>query len=270
MPCIRAKRARHASMTSLGAGTVEGELVVVERALVDHRQGRGAHRRREPAAALEVVAAALARPRVESADVGGERAHPGLVPEQVIYLDEREPAVVDDAPPPPRDDRVDVGEVRGDEARPDAVDAAERRRLERADVLLLEAQPGCRWRARARRVSSRSTPMTSTPACASVAVTAPTPQPRSRTRWPRASGTRASAVSQRRQRSCCAYSSGSVISREPQAAPADERPAGDHWITSSARAYSDGGIVRPSALAVSRLMTSPNFVGCSNGKSPAS
>ena len=59
-----------------------------------------------------------------------------------VSLDEREPAAIDEAPPPPRDDRVDVGEVRGDEARPDAVDAAERRRLERADVLLVEAQPG--------------------------------------------------------------------------------------------------------------------------------
>ena len=39
-------------------------------------------------------------------------------------------------------------------------------------------------------------------------------------------------------------------------------------ITSSARASSDGGIVRPSALAVLRLMTSSNFVGCSTGRSP--
>jgi hypothetical protein len=29
----------------------------------------------------------------------------------------------------------------------------------------------------------------------------------------------------------------------------------------------DGGIVRPSALAVFRLMTSSNLVGCSTGKS---
>jgi len=33
-----------------------------------------------------------------------------------------------------------------------------------------------------------------------------------------------------------------------------------HWITSSARSNSDCGIVRPSALAVLRLMTSSNFV----------
>src|SRR5215467_11159826 len=38
-------------------------------------------------------------------------------------------------------------------------------------------------------------------------------------------------------------------------------------ITSSARASSDGGIVRPSALAVLRLMTSSNVVGCSTGRS---
>ena len=42
---------------------------------------------------------------------------------------------------------------------------------------------------------------------------------------------------------------------------------GAHWITSSARNSSDGGIVRPRALAVLRLMTSSNLVGCSTGKS---
>src|SRR4029434_5134138 len=35
----------------------------------------------------------------------------------------------------------------------------------------------------------------------------------------------------------------------------------------SARASSEGGIVRPRALAVLRLMTSSNFVGCSTGRS---
>src|SRR5262245_15006941 len=40
-----------------------------------------------------------------------------------------------------------------------------------------------------------------------------------------------------------------------------------HSITSSARATSDGGTVRLSALAVLRLMTSSNFVGCSTGRS---
>src|SRR5262249_52999487 len=38
-------------------------------------------------------------------------------------------------------------------------------------------------------------------------------------------------------------------------------------ITSSARASTDGGMVRPRALAVLRLMTSSNFVGCSTGRS---
>ena len=38
-------------------------------------------------------------------------------------------------------------------------------------------------------------------------------------------------------------------------------------ITSSARASSDAGIVRPSVLAVFMLITSSNFVGCSTGRS---
>src|SRR5262249_25580708 len=38
-----------------------------------------------------------------------------------------------------------------------------------------------------------------------------------------------------------------------------------HSITSSARGSRVGGISRPSALAVDRLMTSSNFVGCSTG-----
>ena len=40
-------------------------------------------------------------------------------------------------------------------------------------------------------------------------------------------------------------------------------------ITSSARASNVGGIVRPSAFAVLRLMSSSNLVGCSTGMSPA-
>src|SRR5262245_37391673 len=40
-----------------------------------------------------------------------------------------------------------------------------------------------------------------------------------------------------------------------------------HSITSSARTSSVGGIVRPSALAVIRLMTRSNLVGCSTGRS---
>jgi len=40
-----------------------------------------------------------------------------------------------------------------------------------------------------------------------------------------------------------------------------------HSTTSSARRSTDGGIVKPSALAALRLMTSSNFVGCSTGRS---
>src|SRR5262249_52400412 len=40
-----------------------------------------------------------------------------------------------------------------------------------------------------------------------------------------------------------------------------------HSITSSARASSVGGTSMPSALAVLRLITSSNFVGCSTGRS---
>jgi hypothetical protein len=54
---------------------------------------------------------------------------------------------------------------------------------------------------------------------------------------------------------------------EHRARAREERAAVDHWITSSARPSSDGGMVRPSALAVLRLMTSSNFVGCSTGRS---
>src|SRR5215831_11803280 len=47
----------------------------------------------------------------------------------------------------------------------------------------------------------------------------------------------------------------------------NERASRDRWITSSARASSDGGMVRLSALAVLRLITSSNLVGCSIGRS---
>ncbi len=49
---------------------------------------------------------------------------------------------------------------------------------------------------------------------------------------------------------------------------ANECAAIHHRITSSACPSSDGGIVSPRALAVLRLMTSSNFVGCSTGRSP--
>ena len=50
--------------------------------------------------------------------------------------------------------------------------------------------------------------------------------------------------------------------------PGHECSSACHWITSSARASTDGGIVRPRALAVLRLITISNFVGCSTGRSP--
>jgi hypothetical protein len=43
----------------------------------------------------------------------------------------------------------------------------------------------------------------------------------------------------------------------------DELPA--HWIASSAVANSVSGMVRPSAVAVLRLMTSSKWIGCSTG-----
>src|SRR6202043_3891286 len=46
----------------------------------------------------------------------------------------------------------------------------------------------------------------------------------------------------------------------------DEFAAG-HSMTSSARASSVGGSVRPSSLAVGRLMTSSNFDACITGRS---
>src|SRR5262249_9194230 len=68
------------------------------------------------------------------------------------------------------------------------------------------------------------------------------------------------------RRPCCRLSCerrGEEATRER----AEERPSRRHWITSSARSSSDCGIVRPSALAVLRLITNSNFVGCSIGKS---
>src|SRR5262245_5678306 len=46
-----------------------------------------------------------------------------------------------------------------------------------------------------------------------------------------------------------------------------QRKCQPHSITSSARASTVGGISRPSAFAVLRLMISSNLVGCSIGRS---
>src|SRR5262249_36874726 len=48
----------------------------------------------------------------------------------------------------------------------------------------------------------------------------------------------------------------------------EKRSATRHWITSSARASTAGGVVRLRVLAVLRLMTSLNLVACSTGRSP--
>src|SRR5262249_20567403 len=56
--------------------------------------------------------------------------------------------------------------------------------------------------------------------------------------------------------------------RRRRAAEQRDELAPFHSITSSARASSVGGTVRPSACAVIRLMTSSNFVACSTGRSP--
>ena len=56
--------------------------------------------------------------------------------------------------------------------------------------------------------------------------------------------------------------------RDEEEAPAAEQVVvtragrAGHWITSSAFSRIDCGIVRPSALALFRLITSSNFVGC--------
>src|SRR5262249_22453097 len=63
--------------------------------------------------------------------------------------------------------------------------------------------------------------------------------------------------------------------RPRQDRPADGRRAAEqrdelaasHSITSSARNRNDSGIVRPSALAVLRLIASSNLTGCSTGRS---
>src|SRR5262245_56244621 len=52
-----------------------------------------------------------------------------------------------------------------------------------------------------------------------------------------------------------------------RAAEKRDELASPHSITSSARASSLSGTFRPSTLAVLRLMTSSNFIGCATGRS---
>src|SRR5437773_11873158 len=58
-------------------------------------------------------------------------------------------------------------------------------------------------------------------------------------------------------------------SKEHRPVASEKRAPIHYWITSSARWSSDGGIVRPSALAVLRLIASSNLLGRSTGNSPA-
>ena len=51
-------------------------------------------------------------------------------------------------------------------------------------------------------------------------------------------------------------------------ATAQGRTTTRYSITWSARPSTEGGMVRPNAFAVLRLITSSNFVGCSTGRSP--
>ena len=71
----------------------------------------------------------------------------------------------------------------------------------------------------------------------------------------------------RRMRSpCCAC----AASGNPTAAPAEQRDElapSDHSITSSARASNEGGISRPRAFAVLRLMANSYLVGACTGRS---
>ena len=55
--------------------------------------------------------------------------------------------------------------------------------------------------------------------------------------------------------------------RRGRAAQQGDELASPHSITSSARASSIGGTSRPSALAVFKLITNSNFVGCCTGRS---
>src|SRR5262245_63745286 len=57
---------------------------------------------------------------------------------------------------------------------------------------------------------------------------------------------------------------------EQRGSTSNECPALDHSITWSARASSAGGMVRPRALAVLRLMASSNLSGCSTGRDAGS
>jgi hypothetical protein len=85
--------------------------------------------------------------------------------------------------------------------------------------------------------------------------------------WPtrqlRVSGQRADRVSYLQKLTDCASPKASARCQTMHLS----KKGGAYSITSSARASSIGGMVIPRALAVLRLMTSSNFVGCSTGSS---
>src|SRR5262245_52116248 len=79
-------------------------------------------------------------------------------------------------------------------------------------------------------------------------------------------------LSCRKKKTDLRYLSGLLRARRER--PRDRRAAEQryevaalHSITSSARPSSDNGIVKPSALAVFKLMTNSTFVACWTGKS---
>ena len=61
---------------------------------------------------------------------------------------------------------------------------------------------------------------------------------------------------------CCARTASGHAAAAPPSSVMNSRRS--HSITSSARASSVGGTLMPSALAVFRLMTSSNLVGCTH------
>ena len=84
--------------------------------------------------------------------------------------------------------------------------------------------------------------------------------------------TRAAAVSALPFDTCVAWTGGpgDLIADTPRlhrhVREVPKRKSRPYSITSSAWASSDGGTVSPSALAVLRLITISNFVGCTTGK----
>src|SRR3974390_3251737 len=83
------------------------------------------------------------------------------------------------------------------------------------------------------------------------------------------SGLSASGIEERNHWGRCRGQLRAPRKRPPRRCPANhsDELASPHSITSSARASNDGGTVRPSALAVFRLMTISYLVGACTGRS---